>query len=383
MLYQSYINIYAVYTGLKYQEMGWMRALRNIASSILPLYSGKQADVKGRKPMIIIGYSLVGMMVLLLVLNPTVPALILGTLLIAMGYSIAAPAWAGLIGDYSVRGRRGEVIGEIGAVGQASSIASTVIVAFLTYRKRETYGGLLRLPLLLSSLLSFASALVTFTVREKAPEDGIKRFSMEDLRVLLENKCYRRFLLLGALSFFTMSIAWPGFPYVLSELTLNQAWRIAVLWSSWSLTGALAQKWIGRVTDKSGRKPILLSGWVLTSTLPASYAAAENWVQLIAVHLAGGIIWSMVNIAQMSFILDSAAENRMASYSAVFNMVTGITGFAGSLIGGYIMTFTATYRITDPTRFVLLLSAGLRVASGLAYVGLKEPAGKADRILPH
>ena len=143
-----------------------MRALRNLASSILPVYSGRQADVKGKKPMIMVGYSLVGVMVLLVVLHPTVPTLILGTLLIAMGYSIVAPVWAGLIGDYTVRGKR-EAIGKVGAVGQASSIASTVIVAFLTYRRRETYGELLGLPLLFSSLLSFASALVTFIVEEK------------------------------------------------------------------------------------------------------------------------------------------------------------------------------------------------------------------------
>lgn|GEM_PF-4359723 len=106
--------------------------------------------------------------------------------------------------------------------------------------------------------------------------------------------------------------------------------------------------------------------------------------ELIAVHLAGGVIWSMVNIGQMSFILDSATEDRMTSYSAVFSMVTGLTGFAGSLIGGYIMTLLPTYWIIDPTRFVLLLSAGLRVASGLAYLGLKEPHTQtADHIVLH
>ncbi len=373
MLYQSYINVYAVYAGLKYQEMGWMRALRNLASSLLPVYSGREADVKGRKPMIIIGYTLVGMMILLLVLHPTVSTLILGTLLIAMGYSVAAPAWAGLIGDYTVRGKRGEVIGKVGAVGQASSIASTVIVAFLTYRSRETYGELLAVPLILSGLFSFASALVTLMVQERIHDSGVKRFSTVELRNLLENRYFRRFVLLGALNFFTMSIAWSGFPYVLSELTLNQAWRIAVLWSSWSLTGALTQKWIGKITDERGKRLVLLSGWVLTSTLPASYAAARNWVHLIAVHLAGGVIWSMVNIAQMSYILDSATGNRMASCSAVFNMVTGLTGFVGSLIGGYIMSMFPGCWIMDPTRFVLMLSAGLRVASGLTYLSLKEP----------
>jgi len=346
--------------------MGFLRSMENLSSSVLQLLWGNLADRFGKRSFLFLGLFGGGLCTALLMrINSPyqlVPIILIWSLL----FSMTGPSWTGLLGDYTIKETRGEVLGKIGTVGELSGLASMMIIAVLTYRAWSSYS----LPFLLSASLSFVGALLVLLVKEKK---GYVGFNLKDLFLALKDKGFRRFLILSLIFWFSMGFAWPLFPYITVKVVSATLWQIAVINAGMRVMTSATQGFFGKLLDRFGRKPFMVIGCSGLCLFPLGYAVARSWIDLLVINVILGPFISAIFVAWPAFVLDSAPEGRKATYSGASSFTFGIGSFVGSLSGGYFVNLlSGLIKFDRALSLGLIFSAAIRLLSGLSFLIISE-----------
>ena len=121
---------------------------------------------------------------------------------------------------------------------------------------------------------------------------------------------------------------------------------LSFLFASFSLAQLIATPIIGRLSDKFGRKPLLLISLLGTSLSLALFASAESALMLFVARIFDGITGGNVSVAQASIADSTKKENR----AQAFGMLGAAFGF-GFLFGPAIGGLLSTYSLAAPFWF--------------------------------
>jgi DHA1 family bicyclomycin/chloramphenicol resistance-like MFS transporter len=177
-------------------------------------------------------------------------------------------------------------------------------------------------------------------------------------------------LLLGVLIALTalgMDMFLPSVPVIARELgTVPGSAQLTV--TTYLLGLAVGQLAWGPVSDRFGRKPVLLVGLALFLVSTACGAAANSIETLSAVRIAQGIGMSSGPVVARSIVRDLYAREQAAHLLARMMAVFGVIPVAAPLIGGQAIAFGGW-------RAVFWVFGGIAVALLAAVaVGLRETA---------
>lgn len=141
-----------------------------------------------------------------------------------------------------------------------------------------------------------------------------------------------------------------------------------------SVCGLVAAYPAGWLTDRFGRKPVIVPATILTGLAMAIFCLAPSFGWFIAASVVWNVAASISSSAPAAYVVDQAPPGMNAAAMSAYRM----TADAGYIIGPLGLGLLAD--ITSPTAAVLLSSAVL-VAIGLAF-GMfapeSRPAGGMD-----
>lgn len=129
---------------------------------------------------------------------------------------------------------------------------------------------------------------------------------------------------------------------------------LSLLFASFSLAQFISTPILGRLSDKFGRKPVLLICLFGTSLSLGLFAAATNIAMLFAARLIDGITGGNISVAQ-AMIADSTKGEERAKAFGLLGGAFGVGFVAGPGLGGLMSNFG--------------LSAPFWFSAGLALVG--------------
>lgn len=128
----------------------------------------------------------------------------------------------------------------------------------------------------------------------------------------------------------------PVFPLYVQELG-GGAFQVGILLASFMLSRAMMSSYFGHLSDRWGRKKLIVIGTLLYAVLGILFTIPSDWYGLIFVRLFQGVASAMVWPVSKALVVDSSPpEKRGTSLSAY--IVSSNTGFAiGPFLGGGVM----------------------------------------------
>ena len=366
-----YISFLAVAAGVTVSQMSWLRAGESLSRNILQLLWGRLIDRYGKKWFIVLGRFLNGVLlgVLIFVQTPIwMMAVIIG---IAVCWSIVAPAWSSLQGDYTTYTTRGSVIGKIGALSQVGGLTAMVVAFFISINQvGETTPESFTLILAAAAVMSIVSGVLGLFTEEKPPSrsDSSLNFS-----VILGDHRFMRYLLINVVYGVSMAFAWPLFPFIIVDKLNLKIWQIAAFSICSSGSSMISLRYIGRLMDRIGRRPIIVFSRVSMAAAPIFYVFATSWVHIAIADVILGLGMAAWMSSGPTYVIDLAPMDMRATYLAANTAVFGVAAFFGNLASGYITeNFLAVGGTMQGIHAGLLISAALRFLTGLLYLKIFE-----------
>ena len=145
---------------------------------------------------------------------------------------------------------------------------------------------------------------------------------------------FKKFLLILAL--FTLSNSSDSFLILRAQETGVSIALIPLLWAAHHATKVLSSLFGGDLSDRLGRKRLIVSGWVLYAAVYAGFAFVSQEVSVWILFLVYGIYFGLVEGAEKALVADLVRPEQRGTAYGLYNLAFGITVFPASLLMGMI-----------------------------------------------
>ncbi len=322
--------------------------------SISKALSGYLSDrIHKRKVFIWAGYFMAVAARLGYAVAATWQQLIVFRILDRIGKERSAPRDA-IVADVSTHANRGTHFGYIRAMDHLGALLGSllvlVLIQFLDYR---WILALAALPTLVSAVL------VILLIQDRPPKGTSVPFGVS-LRQL--GKHFRRFVTLSAV-FALGAFSYSFLLLFAREAGLSKTLVIALypLFTS----AAAASSWVfGRMSDRIGRKPVLLISYALWIIVCLNFLLVRSPVLLIFGFILYGMHKGILIPVQRTVVSECAPSAFRASCLGGFHMITGLCALPASFIAGILWE-------TFGSRAPFLLSLGLSLVATLLLLSFK------------
>ncbi|WP_292409355.1 MULTISPECIES: MFS transporter [unclassified Methanoculleus] len=132
-----------------------------------------------------------------------------------------------------------------------------------------------------------------------------------------------------------LGVVSPLLPIYAENLGATGIW-LGIIFSAFALSRSVFMPIFGRLSDRRGRKRIILIGMFAYAVLSLTYLVAGSAYSLTAVRFAHGIASAMVVPIAMAYIADFSEAGREGSQMGNFSISMFLGLGAGPLLGGFL-----------------------------------------------
>jgi MFS family permease len=182
----------------------------------------------------------------------------------------------------------------------------------------------------LAAIPSLIGALLIFSfIRERKTGDIkiYKGLSLKDL-----DKNFKLFLLLSA--FFALGSFSYSFLLVYAKEFGFKISFVPVLYLLFTAVAALFSLPFGTLSDKIGRKPVLMLSFIFWGLVCISFIFMQSYLAIILTFVLYGLHKGALEPVQRTFVAELAPTAYRASGLGGFQMITGLCALPASLIAG-------------------------------------------------
>jgi MFS family permease len=147
-----------------------------------------------------------------------------------------------------------------------------------------------------------------------------------------------------------------------NELGVSAA-LVPVLWAMLHVVKALSSTPGGVLSDRIGRRPLIIGGWLVYAAVYGGFALATTSWHAWALFLAYGLYFGMTEGVEKALVADLVPAHVRGTAFGWYNLTIGLAALPASLIfGGLWQVYGA------PVAF--LAGAGLALVAALALLGV-------------
>jgi MFS family permease len=342
--------------------VGLIEGIAESTASILKIFSGWFSDKIGkRKPVVILGYSLSSISKPLLALVSSAWQVLFIRFADRTGKGIRTSPRDALIAETSDGQRRGASFGLHRAMDSAGAILGPLLAFVLLPLLNKNYRHLF----LLASIPAFFSILVLLVW---VKEDRLRREKVP----LAEKKTHFKFdakfkLFVLVVALFTLGNSSDAFLFLRAKnLGVNVVF-IPLLWGLFNLVYTLSSTPAGVLSDKIGRRKIILFGFLVYGLSYLGFAFANRSLHVWILFAIYGVYYGLTDGALRAFVADLVKEeDKRGTAYGFYHGAVGFCALPASLILGYLwQTFGA--HVAFSFGAVLALLAGV-----IFYIGFSE-----------
>jgi len=338
--------------GLGPAFLGILEGIAESTNSILKLFAGYFSDkIKKRKPFAVGGYAISNLLRPLIGLTRSWGVLLFLRFSDRVGKGIRTSPRDAMIADYSPIDRRGFAFGlqrgmdHTGAV--LGSITASLLLYFFTIEFKTIF--------LLSAIPGIiAVLLMIFGVRSTYGRDNILKNGIgspkkqltknktaagkkEILKFTDFKKLGKRFnLYLVILVIFTLGNSTDAFLLLRASEMGFQITVIPLLWAILHISKAVFCVLGGHLSDKIGRKIMILSGWFVYFLTYLGFAYFDKHYLIYILFIIYGLYFGLTEGVEKALVADIVPGGNLGTAYGFYNLSLGITTLPASIIFGFI-----------------------------------------------
>jgi len=310
--------------------LGLIEGVAESTASILKLVSGIMSDrVQQRKKLVLAGYGISSLARPLIALAKSPLAVLFIRFGDRVGKGIRTSPRDALIADSIDPSIRGKAYGFHRSLDNAGAIIGPLTATLLlTWFVKD-----LRTIFWLSAIPGGVSVLlIVLKVRETKVAGG-KKGNTGFIRILPTGRL-RTYLFI--LLLFTLGNSSDAFLLLRAgQLGVTMA-RIPLLWTFFNLVKMCATMPFGSLSDRIGRRGIIISGWGVYALSYIGFAFASSEIQIWLLFAFYGLFYGLTEGVEKALLADIADPAERGSAFGWYNFAIGIGALPASLIFGFI-----------------------------------------------
>ena len=355
--------------GASPRAIGIIEGAAESVSSLIKLLAGYLSDRFGkRKILVVSGYALAALARPFLAFATSWQQVLAIRLTDRVGKGVRSAPRDAMIADAVAIEQRSSALGIHRAMDHGGAVIGPllgfVLVLFFVTDQNAPTRIEFTWVLMLAAVPAIAAVLVSiFFMREStllAPrETEVKKLSLRGF-----DSNFKRFLLILAL--FTLSNSTDSFLILRARNIGVSIKGSLLLWSAHHCMKVLSSLWGGDLSDRLGRKRLIVSGWILYAAVYAGFAFVSNEYSIWVLFLIYGIYFGLAEGAEKALVADLVKPEQRGTAYGLYNLAFGITVFPASLLMGIIWDWKG------PTA-AFLVSAILGATAALLLLVMVKP----------
>ena len=341
--------------GASASAVGVVEGAAESTAALLKLASGWLSDRVRRKPMVLFGYALAGLVRPLIGLAQSVGQVAAIRVTDRVGKGIRSSPRDAMIADSVDPSIRGRAFGFHRAADHAGAVVGPLI-AFAVLRWE---GVPLRRVFLFAAIPALIALIVLAVAVRETP-----RHQAAAPALRLERGLGARFwAFLGVVLLFTLGNSTDAF-LLLRAAQLGVPIAMApLLWAMLHVVKSVSSTPAGALSDRVGRKPLIVAGWTVSAAVYLMFGRATQAWEAWALFAVYGVYFGLTEGVEKALVADLVPTARRGAAFGWYNLALGLAALPASLLFGYLWD-----RAGSATAFAFGAAMAAAAAIGIAIV---------------
>lgn len=315
--------------GASATTLGAIEGAAESVAALLKLASGAWSDrLTRRKPLVVVGYALASIVRPLIGLAQGAAHVAALRVTDRIGKGIRTSPRDALIADAVAPTQRGAAFG----LHRAGDHIGAVLGPVLAFLLLQGFGFSLRTVFLLAAIPAALSlAVLILGVREASARRQVATKLELGKRQGLGSTYWRY---LGVLFLFALGNASDAFLLLRASALGVAAAHVPLLWAAHHVVKALASVPGGALSDRVGRRPLIVAGWAVYAIVYLAFARASTPLHAWLLFLGYGLYFGLTEGVEKAFVADLVPEHLRGAGYGWFHFTLGLAAFPASLLFG-------------------------------------------------
>ena len=317
--------------GVSASVIGLVEGAAESTAAILKLASGWWSDrVRRRKPLVVAGYVIASVARPLIAIAQSATQVLLIRVSDRVGKGIRTAPRDALIADSVEPALRGRAFG----FHRAADHSGAVVGPLVAWALIEHGGVSLRTVFALAAIPAMLAVLTVMTAVRETPPAALRATGTPQR--LTTDLGGRFWAVLGVLFVFTLGNSTDAFLLLRARELGVSAALIPVLWAMLHLVKAASSTPGGSLSDRFGRRPLLVGGWMIYAAVYLALGSASAEWQVWALFAIYGIYFGLTEGVEKALIADLVPAARRGSAFGWYNLAIAAGALPASVLFGMV-----------------------------------------------
>ena len=311
--------------------VGVVEGLAESAASLLKLYSGWLSDRLGqRKPFAVIGYGLGALSKLALVFAGVWGHVLGARLIDRVGKGLRAAPRDALIAENCPAHQRGRAFG----LHHSLETVGEIIGPLLGFWFLQQFAGSYRRVFAIAFIPALVGVVLLLALVAEPRQAPVSRRSLPQFTLRGLSPAYRRYLIVVGL--FSLGNSSDAFLLLRAQDLGIAGEQLLLLYALFNLVEVTLGFAAGNLSDRVGRRPLLVGGYGVFALVYLGFATAQTAVMTWLLFALYGLYSTLTRGVQKAFVADLVHPERRGAEVGTFHMVIGLFALPASLIAGWL-----------------------------------------------
>lgn len=343
--------------------VGAIEGAAETTAALLKLASGWWSDrVRRRRPLVVIGYAIASIARPLVAIAQSATQVLAIRVSDRVGKGIRNAPRDALIAESVDPSIRGRAFGFHRAMDNAGGILGPLIAfAVLTW-----HFAALRTVFFLAAIPALLSLIVLVVFVRDVPRAAAPAASSKGMD-LTRSMSARFWQVLGVIFLFTLGNSTDAFLLLRANQLGVPVALAPILWAALHVVKTASNVPGGALSDRIGRRPTLIAGWLLYAVVYFGFAKATTAWQAWALFAVYGVFFGLTEGSERALVADLVSLESRGTAFGWYNLAIGLGALPASLLFGYVWD-----RAGARAAFLMGASLALAAAAGMTLVGRKK-----------